>query len=200
MEKRLLFILIYLAPLLGFSQSIERIKIASITPSENTGQDYSPWLNDDLNDQVQSAWTGNFKWVDVTLSLERSCKVSKISLYDAQGTFENTPVSIYATDGTNKVLLGLFKGLTYNSFVDIILDTPVDAKAIIIHKYANDIPQKVQIYGIPTSAIIVPTQPVVTPAPVVVVAPTVAAERIKITAVKPSEETGQDFTPWLNDD
>ena len=200
MEKRLLFILIYLAPLLGFSQSIESIKIASITPSENTGQDYSPWLNDDLNDQVQSAWTGNFKWVDVTLSLERSCKVSKISLYDAQGTFENTPVSIYATDGTNKVLLGLFKGLTYNSFVDIILDTPVDAKAIIIHKYANDIPQKVQIYGIPTSAIIVPTQPVVTPAPVVVVAPTVAAERIKITAVKPSEETGQDFTPWLNDD
>jgi len=91
MEKRLLFILIYLAPLLGFSQSIERIKIASITPSENTGQDYSPWLNDDLNDQVQSAWTGNFKWVDVTLSLERSCKVSKISLYDAQELLKILP-------------------------------------------------------------------------------------------------------------
>ncbi len=200
MEKRLLFILFCLAPLLGFSQSIERIKIASITPSENTGQDYSPWLNDDLNDQVKSAWTGNFKWVDVTLTLERSCKVSKISLYDAQGTFENTPVSIYATDGTNKVLLGLFKGLTYNNFVDITLSTPVDAKAIIIQKYANDIPQKIFVYGIPTGPIITSptTEPVASqPEPAVV---TPEAKRIKITAINPSENTGQDFTPWLNDD
>lgn len=202
MEKRiLLLVLLFFAPFLSFSQNVERIKIASITASENTGQDYSPWLNDDLSSYVQSAWSGNFKWVDVTLQLEKSCKVSKISLYDAEGSFESTPVSIYATIGTEKVLLGLFNGTSYNTFVDILVTVPVEASAIVVHKYANDIPQKIQIYGIPTStaSIIAPTVPVVvTPEPVI--APAAVAERIKITTIKPSENTGQDFSPWLNDD
>eukprot|EP01137_Pigoraptor_chileana_P004685 Opistho-2@46661 len=206
MEKRLLFILIYLAPLLGFSQSIERIKIASITPSENTGQDYSPWLNDDLNSLVKSAWTGNFKWVDVTLKLEKRSKITKLSLYDYEGSFESTPVSIYALDGTNKVLLGTFKGLSYKVFVDIIATTSVEADAIIIRKYANAIPQKVQIYGIPTTTtstaiaqVVVQDTTSSTPAPIQSI-PTTVASRVKLTTITPSENTGQNYTPWLNDD
>ncbi|MDR6564564.1 MULTISPECIES: T9SS type A sorting domain-containing protein [unclassified Arcicella] len=211
MERRLLLLVLFLiAPLAVFCQSPERIKISSITPSENTGQDYTPWLNDDLNSLVEFVWSGNFKWVDVTLKLEKRSKITKVSLYDHQGSFESTPVSVYALDGTTKTLLGTFNGTAYMSFVDIVVKTPLDADAIIIHKYANAIPQKVQVYGTAaTTAATKPAEPVVTtPEPAVVVTPTpapvvstvVAPERIKISSITPSENTGQDYTPWLNDD
>lgn len=47
-----------------------RVVITAITPSLDTGQDYSPWLDDDLNNLVKDSWLPtNFQYVDVTLKL-----------------------------------------------------------------------------------------------------------------------------------
>ncbi|RYF54527.1 MAG: hypothetical protein EOO39_39250, partial [Cytophagaceae bacterium] len=74
MIKLLLTSLCVLLTLLSKGQAGQtpaRLTIVSVTASENTGQDYSPWLNDDLNKPVQSAWSANAKWVQVTLKLEK---------------------------------------------------------------------------------------------------------------------------------
>jgi endoglucanase len=129
-----------------------RLKIVSIIPSENTGQDYSSWLSDDLSNLVPNCWNStNFKYVDVTLKLEKRSSISKLSLYDYEGIFTDNPVSIYAltNNGNNsqKTLIGIFTGEKYMEFVNLIPDTPIIADAIIIHKYCNNIPQKVQVFG-----------------------------------------------------
>lgn len=199
MEKLTFIILFFVTSVVGFGQTPTRIKISAITPSENTGQNYTPWLNDDLSSLVQSVWGNNIKWVDVKLTLEKRTKITKLSLYDYEGTFSDNPVSIYGLDGTTKTLIGVFKGLTYKQFVDIVVTNPFEIDAIIIHKYGNNIPQKVQIYGTEVST---PSGKVITPPVVAVtpITPTVAASRVKIIAIKAGENTGQDYTPWLNDD
>ena len=199
MKKLTLFILLFFPSVVGFSQTATRVQISNITPSENTGQNYTPWLNDDLTSLVQSVWGNNLKWVDVKLTLEKRTKVTKLSLYDYEGTFSDNPVTIYGLDGTTKTLIGTFEGLTYKQFVDIVIAKPFDIDAIIIHKYGNNIPQKVQIYGTAatTAATVVVTPTVVTTNPT---PPVVLASRVKITAIKAGENTGQDYTPWLNDD
>ncbi|WP_435356801.1 T9SS type A sorting domain-containing protein [Emticicia sp. SJ17W-69] len=192
------FILLFITSVVGFGQTPTRIKISAITPSENTGQNYTPWLNDDLTSLVQSAWGNNSKWVDVKLTLEKRTKVTKLSLYDYEGTFSDNPVSIYGLDGTAKTLIGTFEGLTYKQFVDIVVKNPFDIDAIIIHKYGNNIPQKIQIYGTEAttaSTVVITPTPEVTP-----IAPVVTASRVNIIEIKAGENTGQDYTPWLNDD
>ncbi len=209
MEKLILFTLLFLASFVGFGQTATRVKISYITPSENTGMDYSPWLNDNLSSLVASAWgTANSKWVDVKLTLEKRTKLTKVSLYDGAGTFSDNPVTVYALDGTTKTQIGTFAGLTYNQFVDIIVSKPFDADAIIIRKYGNNIPQKVQIYGTAATTTSTVTTPTVTTTPstsTTTTTPattptTVAASRVKISTITPSENTGMDYTPWLNDD
>jgi hypothetical protein len=125
----------------------QRIFIASITPSENTGQDYSPWLNDNLDSTVAFQWGNNSKYIDVTLSLSKKAKLSKISLYDGPGSFTDQPDSIYALNGLQKTLLGVFTGNAYNGWVDINVDTSVTATAIVINKYGNNLPVKIKIFG-----------------------------------------------------
>ncbi|MBB6005173.1 hypothetical protein [Arcicella rosea] len=39
----------------GLAQNINRVKIILINPSESTGQNYSPWLTDNLDTLVGSA-------------------------------------------------------------------------------------------------------------------------------------------------
>jgi endoglucanase len=125
-----------------------RVPIISATPSINTGQNYSPWLNDNLNDIVKSIWTPlNLQYIDVKLMLSKRTKVSRLSLYDRQGVFTNTPVTIYALNGIRQTLLGTFMGLSYMQWVNINVPIPIVADAIIIHKYGNAIPYKVQVYG-----------------------------------------------------
>ena len=125
-----------------------RIPITSITPSENTGQDYSSWFSDDLNNLVPNCWTGaNFKYIDVTLELAAKSKITKLSLYDYEGIFTDNPASIYARNGNQTTLIGTFTGELYRSFVDIVPDNPITADAIIIHKYCNNIPEKIFVFG-----------------------------------------------------
>jgi len=199
MKKLTFFILLFILSVVGFSQTATRVQISNITPSENTGQNYTPWLNDDLTSLVQSVWGNNLKWVDVKLTLEKRTKVTKLSLYDFEGTFSDNPVTIYGLDGTTKTFIGTFEGLTYKQFVDIVVTNPFNIDAIIIRKYGNNIPQKVRIFGtVATTAVAVVVAPkVVTtnPTPSVVL-----ASRVNIIDIKAGENTGQNYTPWLNDD
>lgn len=165
------------------AQKPQRINITSITPSINTGQDYSPWLNDNTDNLVTDVWQDNMKYIDVTLQLQSKTLISKLTFYDGAGVFTTNPAYIYALVGTEKVYLGKFEGLAYNTFVDLNLAYPTLADAIIIHKYCNNIPQKVQVYGQQYIAgtSIEPEQ------------------RLLFTAATPSENTGQNYNEWLND-
>lgn len=133
------------------AQIEQRLKIISILPGEHTGQDYTPWLNDNLNDLVASVWTPtNLKYVDIVLQLEKKSSISKVLLYDDEGIFGENPVSIFALNGPVRTFIGMFTGDSYKTFVDLHLNTPVVADALIIHKFGNNIPQKVFIYGVPS--------------------------------------------------
>jgi endoglucanase len=139
----------------GYSQTATRVYISSITPSINTGQNYSPWLNDDVTNLVGNVWTSpNMQYVDVKLKLQAKTNVSKLSLYDFEGTFTSTPARIYAANGATRTLIGTFYGYQYMAWVDINLSAPVLADSIIVRKYGNCIPEKIKIYGTPASSTI----------------------------------------------
>src|SRR5688572_19213434 len=102
----LLLILLPLFQLVD-GQPPERVYFRSISTSEETGQDYTPWLNDDLEQLVKNTWSSNnLKYVTVTLQLAKHARLSKISLYDNEGVFQDFPVYVYAISGTKKTLLG----------------------------------------------------------------------------------------------
>lgn len=145
----LLFITLSLS---SFAQTEQRLKFVSAIPSEDTGQDYSPWLNDNLDSLVENVWLNNFKYVDVTLKLQSHSKITKLSFYDYTGVFTDKPDSIYIVNGTTKTFVGLFTGETYMTFVDLALPVALDADAVVIHKYSNNIPMKVFAYGYPLTA------------------------------------------------
>jgi endoglucanase len=144
-----------------FSQTEQRIKFNSITSSVNTGMDYSPWLNDNVDSLVQQVWLNNFVWVDVTLKLTQHSKITRLSFYDYEGVFTDAPDSIYALNGTTKTFLGTFTGPGYMIWDGFTLDAPVEADAFIIHKFSNNIPQKVDIFGYPDTTTV--TTPPITP-------------------------------------
>lgn len=147
--KNLLFtILLVITGLLSSPQSGERILAISVTPNINTGQDYNPWLNDDVSNLIPNVWSpSNFQYIDITLQLEKRSKVTRISFYDYEGTFTDNPAIIYALHGTEKTVLGKFTGEQYMAWVEMIIQTPVVADAIVIHKYCNNIPQKIKVFG-----------------------------------------------------
>ena len=154
----------------AYAQTEQKLTFVSVQPSEDTGQDYSPWLSDNLDSLVQHAWQGNFKYVDVTLQLETRSLIKRLSLYDHEGVFTDEPAYLYAIDGNQKTYLGKFEGLTYMTFVDIVLPEAIPAQAIMIHKYSNNIPQKIFAYGSPNAPCpcpdsIIGTTPLPSPAP-----------------------------------
>ncbi|WP_158826411.1 T9SS type A sorting domain-containing protein [Mucilaginibacter lacusdianchii] len=142
------------------AQTEQRIKIVSAIPSEDTGQDYSPWLSDSTDSLVAEAWQNNFKYVDVTLKLKQHSSITRLSLYDYTGVFTDKPAEIYALNGTKKTLLGKFTGPSYMVFEDLNLPEPLEADAIVIHKYSNNIPQKIFVYGYSQVAAPAPNKPV----------------------------------------
>ncbi len=165
MKKYFVATLCALLTLSTFSQAV-RIGITSISLSENTGQDYSPWLTDDVTNLVTSVWgAANARYVDVTLHLATRTAVSKIALYDDAGVFLINPAYVYALDGTQKTLIGVFTGLQYKTFVYLTPAQPLMADAIIVHKFYNNIPQKVQVFGVSNSSPAPVPAPAPTPAP-----------------------------------
>jgi len=168
----LLVIFLFALSQRGFSQAPERIKITAATPLEDTGQDYSPWLNDDLNDLVASNWqANNLKYSGVTLSLEKQAPVSRLSLYDGNGEFADKPAYLFALNGNTKTYLGTFTGLGFQAWADIALPQAVTADAILIWKYGNNIPQKINVFGASLAGPAIPAT-LATPAPVPVPVPT----------------------------
>lgn len=146
--KLLLCFLFSIIYTISSAQSDSRIKITAISSNINTGQNYSSWLSDDLSNLVPSIWsTANNQYADVTLSLESKSYINRLLLYDYEGVFTDNPVTIYAVNGTQKTLLGTFTGAQYKVFVTLATSSPILADAIIIHKYANGIPQKIQVFG-----------------------------------------------------
>ncbi len=131
----------------GYPQNTNRVKVIHIIPSEDTGQDYSPWLTDHLDTLIQSSWGKNQQWVDVKLIFQYRSTLSKLSLYDANGIFADNPASIYALKDNHYTFLGLFDGSKYNTYVDLNIPNPVVADAIVVRKFGNNIPQKIKIYG-----------------------------------------------------
>ena len=153
MMKPLLTCLLICTVCLCFAQTEQRIKFISVTASENTGQDYTPWLTDNLDSLVVNAWENNFKYVDVTLKLEKKAFISRVSLYDFEGVFTDKPALIYAQNGTEKILLGQFEGPGYMNWIDWQLPQAILADAIVVHKYSNNIPQKIKVFGQPLTSV-----------------------------------------------
>lgn len=189
MQNRYLSLfLLWLTATFALAQSEQRINIASITPSENTGQHYSAWLNDDLSVLVPDVWQNNLKWVDVKLQLSQKARITRLSFYDYQGVFSDKPASIFALNGTQKTYLGKFEGLTYMNFVDLVLPQAIEAEAIIIQKFGNNIPQKVKIFGYPIAG------------SGSAGGSNASDNRLRFTSITASENTGMDYSPWLSDD
>ncbi|RZK27563.1 MAG: hypothetical protein EOO63_13140, partial [Hymenobacter sp.] len=162
----LAFLVSYLMAFSSWAQTAgeERIAITTITPSVNTGQDYSPWLDDNLTNMVQNLWMpANFQYVDVTLKLAKTTTLSRLSLFDYQGIFTDKPATIYAQYGTQRTLLGTFDGALYNVYVDLAVNGTVLADAIVVNKYCNNIPMKIKVFG-KASTTTTPTTPT-TPTP-----------------------------------
>ena len=148
MRKPSLLMMMIFLYLISCAQADGRIAITTIVPSENTGQDYAAWLNDDLSSLVSNCWTAaNFKYIDVTLQLTGKSIITRLSLYDYEGTFTDNPATLYAVNNGQRTLIGTFTGEQYKTFVDLLPATPLIADGIIVHKYCNNIPQKIQIFG-----------------------------------------------------
>ncbi len=151
MKKTLLpFVFFLLVHLMAFGQAEERLKFVSVTPAVHAGQDYKPLLNDDPSVLVSKKWSSdNNRYIDVVLKFERKSKISRISLYDHEGIFTDKPAEIYALNGASRTLLGKFDGKKYLQWVDLVLAKEITADAIILHKYGNNIPQKIRAFGEP---------------------------------------------------
>ncbi len=167
-----------------------RLLVDTITASINTGMNYTPWLNDNLSSLVASVWASvNNQYVDVRLKLNKRSLVYKIALYDEAGTCTTNSAYIYLQKDTSLTQIAVFQGLLYKDFVYLNIPEGLQADAIIVRKYGNNIPQKVWAYGRP-----LPTDPFAT------VLPGLAPgtdPRIPIISVNPAFVTGQNYQPWL---
>lgn len=188
MQKLLLILLVVLIPCVLQAQTSpppERLPITTITASENTGQNYSPWLTDNLSSLVQSAWGANEKWVQVTLKLQKKSLITSLSLYDYEGVFTDNPALVYAMNGTQRVLIGTFTGETYQNWVTLTPFQPLVADAIMVYKYGNNIPQKIKAFGQPITATTSIPRPL---------------DLLKLVSVNDKPVTGQNYSAFLNDD
>jgi len=145
--------IILLASFLSYNskaQTIVTLPFTKVTANPSIGEDFTPWFNNDITQEVQNVWgPGTQIWSNLTLPLQQHSVITRLSFYDMEGIFADKPDSIYAVNGTIKTLIGTFTGPQYQTWDGFTLKTPVYADAIIIRKFGNNIPQKVVIYGYP---------------------------------------------------
>jgi hypothetical protein len=72
-------------------------------------------------------------------------------VYDFEGIFTDHPCKIYALNGTTKTLIATFYGYQYKQWVDFNLPSAVTADAIVVNKWGNCLPMKIQVFGTATS-------------------------------------------------
>lgn len=157
----------------------QRVSIVSITPSVNTGQDYSAWLSDDLSKLVPDYWQPtNFQYIDIMLGLERPTTITRLRLYDNQGSFVDKPATLYALRGTQRTQLSVFTGELYQQWVDIVVSPGITADALVIRKYCNNLPQKIQVFGTTSGATTPTSPPPAVPTPAVITFGTLATKTV----------------------
>lgn len=148
----------------GQAPAEQQVPIVSATPSVNTGQDYSAWLDDDPGHLVPDHWMpANFQYIDVRLQLSQPTTLTRLSLFDYQGIFISQPATLYAESGGQRTLLGTFDGAQYNQWVDLAA-SGVAADAIVVHKYCNNLPVKIRVFGHSGGGTTPPTTPTPQPA------------------------------------
>ncbi len=188
MKKLLPAFLLVFIPALVWAQAEESIQRVSVTPSEQTGQSYKPWLNDNVNDLIPKVWQGNLKYIDVTLKLGKTAKITRLSLYDYEDVFTTQPAELYALNGTQKTLIGTFDGREYMKWVEMKPSTPLQADAIVVRKFGNNIPQKIKVFGIGVvtapAPVITPPAPVTTSPPATTVVTPIATMPIAATVAQ----------------
>ncbi|XZF15689.1 T9SS type A sorting domain-containing protein [Chitinophagaceae bacterium MMS25-I14] len=175
----LLVLLLLIAGNNLMAQTPERLGIISVLPNQPTGQDYTPWMNDDTTLLVADVnSTDNQIYTEITLQLDKKSNLSSLSLYSGNGVFASDYVYLFALSDTGRTFIGSFSGATAGTWTNISISPSVDADAIIIKKYGNNIPQKIKVFGTPEAT---------------------ALQRIRFGTPIPSENTEQDYTPWLSD-
>jgi endoglucanase len=174
--------LLLLTPLLRAQSGTQRLNVVSVSASENTGQNYSSWLSDDLGNLVPNAWSGNDKWVEVTLRLAQKSRITDLYLYDYEGSFADKPALLYALNGTQRTLIGSFDGSGYMTWVSLKPTAPLLADAILVRKFGNNIPQKIKVFGTVIPAADAPAPPVL----------------LTLVSATDSPATGSDYSALLN--
>lgn len=162
----------------------------SVNASIQTGMNFNPWLNDNLNSLVASVWASvNMQYVDVELPLNQRSRINRISLYDEAGVFTSNSCSLLIKKNGQLQYVGLFQGLTYKQFVNYDLGAGLQADAIVVRKYGNNIPQKVQVYGRP-----VPQDP---GTPLIRPVPQHPLPLVLFTAIQVTGNSAQRYEPML---
>lgn len=164
---------------------------SSVNASVQTGMNFTPWLNDNLSSLVASVWASvNMQYIDVELPLNQRTRVNRIALYDEAGVFTSNSCSLFLKKNGQLQYVGIFQGLTYRQFVNYDLGAGMQGDAIVLRKYGNNIPQKVQVYGrtVPQD----PGTPLVRPVP------QHPAPLISFTSIQVTGNTAQRFEPMRN--
>lgn len=161
----------------------DRIPILRAYDPAQPERSYSNLITDDLSQLVPTPWQSNPFYSEIILPLGRTAGISRIMLYDMEGVFTAQPAYIYGLYKGRKIYFGRFDGLLFRQFVPINLPVPYPADSIIIRKYGNNFPQKVQVFGFANWQ-----QPLAA-----------AASRQFFDTVIALPPTGMDFRPWLND-
>lgn len=144
----ILLLILFLDPTKSNAQTVVQLTVTSAKPNINTGQDYSPWLNNNINDVVQPVWgPGTQVWVDVTLKLSEHSIIKRLSFYDTEDSWPNQPDTIFALNGTKLTMIGTFTGTQYDVWHGFSVIPPTQADAIVIRKFGNNNPAKVRIFG-----------------------------------------------------
>ncbi len=160
----------------------QRLSLVSVTPAENTGQSYAPWLSDDLNNLIQPVGGPNLKWTQVHVKLGQKSLLSSLKLYCQKSNFANQSALFYALNGSQRILIGAFKSGKDGEWVTLTPFQPLVADALLVYKFGNNIPQKIQAFG-------------------EVMTPTTALPRplklLDLKSVSANPETGQDYKNFL---
>lgn len=161
----------------------DRIPILRAYDPAQPERNYANLITDDLNQPVPTPWQNNPFYSEIVLPLAYTAGISRIMLYDMEGIFTAQPAYIYGMYKGRKIYFGRFDGLLFKQFVPLNPAVPYPADSIIIRKYGNNFPQKVQVFGFAAWQ-----QPLAA-----------AAARQYFDTVVAIPPTGMDYSPWLND-
>ncbi len=119
----------------------------------------SPLFDGNINTVAFTGWSKILANYDAyyPLAYGESMTIDSIRMYDKEGVFVNTPLTIYAiTNGWQRKKMAQFTGEKYNAWVGpypsrpsvIKLDTPVtNIRYLLLNINNNDFPGEIEFYG-----------------------------------------------------